>query len=453
MVRKKARRKTRKAPTTLNHANLRTLGTSRLADLLIELTQRDPAGKRLLRLALAVRHSPAAVARVARPRLRGLARARSRMDTAAGQTAARDLAAILRAVRRGVAETDPALALDLLWLHFQATAATWSRSSGVDGVWEIRDEVLEWIPEVAARAKPDPIALADAVVEALSHWPCYRLLEDLGPHLGNKGLAHLKTRVENDFAQWSRLRALRAVADAMGDVDAFISTFPEEDRSHPDSAAAIGERLSRAGRHEEALEMLARVGDGARVPIEWFDARIAALEGLDRKADADADRWQCFTTGLSRRHLREWLKQFDAFDEMDAEERAFDRAERHPDIHAVLMFFLDWPDHGRAASFVVRNAEKLDGNRWDLLTEGAAELAARFPLAATLMLRAVIEFTLRETRTRDYRAAAQHFGECSSLAAQIPDFRRFPDHATYRARLKRKHAFALRFWKQAAPVG
>ena len=89
---------------------------------------------------------------------------------------------------------------------------------------------------------------------------------------------------------------------------------------------------------------------------------------------------------------------------------------------------------------------ELDGNHYEILTAAADALAGRYPLAATLILRAMIDFSLTQNRTARYKHAARHLAECSSLASAIKDYGAIESHKTYEARLRRDHGRKTSFW-------
>ena len=126
----------------------------------------------------------------------------------------------------------------------------------------------------------------------------------LAPALGEAGLGHLKQRMTDlsnrpvtklpekdrvkigwsssgpiyadEMAERSRVStvrlALTEIADALGDVDAFIEQYEEETRKVPKIAAQIARRLLSAGRAQEALQAIEaakhRRGNGT---WEWLD--------------------------------------------------------------------------------------------------------------------------------------------------------------------------------------
>jgi len=170
------------------------------------------------------------------------------------------------------------------------------------------------------------------------------------------------------------------------------------------------------------------------------------LEALGRGDEAQAARWSCFERALSAEHLRAYLKRLPEFDDVEAETRALDYAERYGSLLQTLAFLVSWPALDRAARLVTARATELDGDHYEILAPAADALAGKYSLAATLTLRAMIDFTLAKARSSRYRHAARHFMECESLAVAIRDFGTFETHAAYAARLKAQHTRKSGFW-------
>jgi hypothetical protein len=156
--------------------------------------------------------------------------------------------------------------------------------------------------------------------------------------------------------------------------------------------------------------------------------------------------WGCFERSLSSTHLRAYLKRLDDFDDVEAEKKALDYAQQSQNLLQALSFLVSWPALDQAAKLVLQRAGELDGNHYEILTAAAEALAGKHPLAAMLVLRGMIEFSLRNNRSSRYRHAARHLLDCSSLALAIEDFGRFEPQDAFEARLRREHGRKSSFW-------
>lgn len=101
------------------------------------------------------------------------------------------------------------------------------------------------------------------------------------------------------------------------------------------------------------------------------------------------------------------------------------------DVHQALAFLVAWPDLRRASELVLGRARELNGDLYELLSPAAEALVARHPLAATVVRRAMIDFTLGTARSSRYKHAARHLCQCRVEAARIEDFGAVPNHSTY----------------------
>ena len=473
--------------TTLNADNLRALGAERLAHLLIEVCTGDAAIKRRLRMELADAAGPDHLAREIRKRLTSIARARSFVERHGVRALANDLETQRKAIVEQVAQANAGEALELLWRFMALAQSVFGRCDDGNGrIIGVFQNACGAIGALAGQAEADPIDLAERVYDALivnGHGQYDDLIAVAAPALGKDGLEHLKRRMldlsdqpverpddkervtigwsssgpiyADELEERSRLRTVRSaledIADAQGDVDAFIAQYDEKARKAPRIAAGIARRLLGAERAEEALAII----DGAeRRPsdnwiwpdFDWEDARIDALNALGRSDEAQQVRWHCFERSLSSDHLRAYLKELPDFDDVEAEEKALDHAQGYPERLGALWFLVSWPALDRAARLVIDHADDLDGDHYGILTPAADALAARHPLAATLVLRAMIDFCLERARSSRYRHAARHLLECSSLASAVTDFGPFETHDIYEARLRQEHGRKTSFW-------
>jgi len=476
------------ARTTLNEKNLRTLGAERLAALVMEVVTGNAALKRQARAALLENAGGDALAAEVRKRLATLKRSTSFVDWQKRRALVKDLHQQRILIAEKIAPADPATALELMWRFMELAESVHNRADDSNGdIGDVFREGCAALGPLAEAAKPDPRALADQVFTALFERNDYAeyddLIEHMTPALGEAGLARIKERAlaaqeelatnppkpksgrkigwspggaiyEGEFRHASQTRTvkylLQEIADAQGDVDAFIAGIDPEARAVPRIAAEIAVRLLEAERAEEAMQALDRGEPGSEAERdrsrEWVDARIAALDALGRADEAQAERWRCFERTLSADHLRDHLKRLPDFEDVEAEEKALDRVRAHPEIHKALQFLTHWPDHRRAADLVLAERERWDGNLWYFLPDIAQTLAGKHPLAATILYRALVLDTLGGAKSKRYKHAARHLAECASLAHGIDDYSLLPSHEDFAASLKRNHGRKAGFW-------
>lgn len=459
--------------TTLNAKNLEALGSQRLAELLIEISTGSAANKRRLRMELAGSHSSGEVAREVRKRLGSIARARTFISWRRVKSTKADLETQRKTIVETVAPDDPGEGFELIWQFLALGEPIFDRTDDASGALLASfHQACSDAGIIASGSGIDPDILADRVLAAVQnngHGQFDPFIPAMAPALGTQGLDRLKsllvqwlnepdesaresigtTSPRHDRHDETTVRiALQAIADATGDVDAYIGEQPEKTRRIPAIAAEIARRLLSAGRAEEALQAL----DGAEITgspdreIEWQLARAETLETLGRTEEAQADRWRWFEQSLSDIHLRAFLKRLPDFDDMDAEERAFAYAQTSPDVHQALAFFLRWPALTQAARLVTTRTAELNGDLYELMTSAAEMLAPHHPLAATLILRSMIDFSLDHGKASRYKHAARHLGTAQAFAPHILDPGTLISHAAYVAALKRLHANKRGFW-------
>jgi hypothetical protein len=144
--------------------------------------------------------------------------------------------------------------------------------------------------------------------------------------------------------------------------------------------------------------------------------------------------------------LRAYLKRLPDFEDLEAEERAMSYALKSSNVHQALAFLVSWPALDKAAALVTQRSSELNGDHYEILSPAADSLAAKYPLAATLLLRAMIDFSLKAGRATRYRHAARHLAECASLALAVGDFGTVEPHEGYNNRLKQEHGRKTSFW-------
>lgn len=453
---------------TLNKANLVTLGADKLADLLLEISTGSADAKRRLRLELAHNLGASELARDVAKRLATLRKSKGFVGWRKRKALVTDLNTQVAMICDKIAADDPTEAFDLLWQFMELAPFILRRCDDRRGdVREVFLTTLDRFEDLAPRARLDADALADRVWGAVSEdeaavWD--GVITATAPALGEAGLSRLKAHVEafaahppapeddtheaiqflrslrgeRDYRAEQRQRfvrqCLQEIAAVSGDTMAYVEQFSPQDLQRKSVAAEVAQLLVADGQADRALAYLNIADDADPGPAgnvgqdAWDDAMIAVLTAQGHEDQAQDHRWSCFEQRLSLRHLRDYLKALPDFDDIEAEDGAKDYVRSYPDVLAAVQTCLHWPDPGLAAQIVLDRSDEIDGDDIAAATQVAEALRDRHPLAATLVLRAMIDHVVKHRRTFCYDDAARHLKDCEVLSTGIENF---GDHLTH----------------------
>jgi hypothetical protein len=469
---------------TLNKANLEKLGAEKLAALVMELVQGSAALQRRARMELSAAQGPKDVAADLRKRFASMRRSTSYIDWRKQRALVKDLESLLALIESSILPHDTQEGFDLLWSFQQLAPSIHERTDDSNGaIGDVFRQAMELIAEVSPRVTMDAKTLAERILDAVvdaGYGEFDGIIPAMAVALGPEGLEHLKqitkawaatppTPTEIEAYQRFGLHSspadavrrakqstssiiLADVADAQGDVDAYMARYSAEQLTYGTIAPDVARRLLAAGRVQEAYDMTRRsMAREADSTFRLFNSDLdevyeECLERLGKLDDLKAHLWATFEQSLNARALRKYLKLLPDFDDIEAEEKALDMVGDHPRLSAALSFLIDWPALDRAAKLVLAQADDLDGNDYMTLTKAAEALDARHPLAATLARRAMIEDTLNGAKSSRYRHAARHLVECMASDAQIMDYGVTLTHAGFIEVLRQKHGRKYGFW-------
>ena len=401
--------------------NLAALGAERLAQILTAIADTRPEVKRRLRMELAAEQGADHLILEIDRRLSTLETSRSRVSWRQRPSFIRDLD-VLRALISGrLASLDRAAALDRLWRFMGIARRLSSRMRDKDGS----------LGAVFARAADDIAALiegadegrtAAGLVDAIAADPVSwaewlpAVLARAPSVIAQAALTRMAA-MPGGVSSWTT--ALRVVADAAGDVEAFASTYTAQALRTPPVAADVARRLLAAGRLEAAgklLEAVIHPGGGgfwpgkarpAIVDFDWESVWIDYLEQSGQPDVAQAARWTSFERTLSVERAKAFVQRLPDFEDVEAEGRAFDHAAGHPDFERALRFLMEWPALPEAARMIQARSDEVrasdqEAELW------ASMLRRRQPAAAHLLLRKVAAAAFRR---RD-------FATCDRLTAE-----------------------------------
>lgn len=473
---------------SLNKKNLVTLGADMLAELLLEAVQGDAARQRRVRMVLSVDQTPQEFASDIRKRFASLRRATSFISWSAQRGLAKELTDIIEVIEAQIAPHEPNLAFELLWSLLGLSPSLHERTDDSNGtIGGIMDDAMMAIKGVAPRLSMAESVLADQLFEALldnGYGQYDGAIIALAPALGDGGLNRMKARANafmdapvtaeeraryegiygirksvEEMARDSRKHTLEMmlqnIADCQGDVDGWLAKYTAEQLTYHTIAPSAAGRLLEAGRAEEALTIVQNCFAKQDRKDDWFDKRdldevhFTCLEALGREDDLKAALWDWFERRLCADTLRRFLKMLPDFEDEEALDRAKAHVLAHPSVYSALGFCLDWPDMELASGLVVARADEFDGDVYEILTPAAERLSENHPLAAVLLWRAMITFSLDNARSKRYGHAARHLVSCATMDAQIAHYGEHSNHAMFLSELREQHGRKSAFWGKA----
>lgn len=384
--------------------NLARLGAERLADIVAEAADTRPDLKRRLRMELAAAQGAEHLALELDKRLTTLEGSRSKISWRKRPAFVADLEILRGLIAERLAELDPVAALARMWPFMDLARRLGSRVRDKDGgVAATFDRAAADIGRLLAD-RSDARALdglVDAIGGNLTAWSDWlpAVVSGLPKPTLDMLLARLRER-QTGSPGWSAI--LRQVADAGGDVDAFLTTFTAQALRSPPAAAEAAQRLLSAGRVAEAGRLLEASAKLGASDLAWEGAWIDYLEAADRPDEAQAARWTAFERTLSPDRAREFTRRLPDFEDVEAENRAFAYAASHAEATRGLAFLMAWPALPEAATMIAARADDLDLPA-DQAELWAGKLRARQPKAAHTLLRtaAAAAFRRRDFATCD----------------------------------------------------
>ena len=442
----------------ITNETLKALGIDRLAGLLMECCDNDPVLAKRVRLVLTAEEGSDKLSASIAKRIASIARSRAMVSWNRCRAYIRELDDLRETIVTTLGNADPTEAVERLWTFIALSGDVIERLEHAHGE---ADDVFSYAVENLGGLclkveNRDEIALAERVFGVFSGDGSavpYVIIKAMGEALGREGRKHLKSLLTNATKgmkdNWRISSALRDLADADNDVDAYIAVVSSEPERLALEAPDIAQRLLAAGRAEEAIDWLGKPGER-----RWgedhkrIDMKIEALEMLSRRPEAQAERISWFEQTLSLEHLRDYLKHLPDFEDFEAEREAIAYAETFPDVLTALSFLVRWPDLEAASRLVNKRENEIDGASYDILNFAGEHLSEKYPDAATRIYRRKVESVLGRGASKYYHHAARDLGHCAYLSKHIAPTPDFPDHDTYVLSLREQHGRKHSFWQK-----
>ena len=457
---------------------LKELGLEKLAQLVLAEAEQNANFARLVSAAFAGLAGPEAIAKLIDRRLAGLAKARAFVDWNKARAFRDDLQSTVDTISTELLAAAPMLAFDRLLRFITTHETVFERVDDSSGaVQSVYYDAIERAGEAAGKLSEPEAALVPAKVMAALGESSHGYLLDVGRAVTRslpqdtlaqwetelaegQAAADLSDQADPDLYGFSQIRDLRQIiAVARGDLDTLIALEGQK-KPHVQDTVVIAERLFAADRTQEALDWVRRPGRGGWDSSKGAGTALRAsleakiLTAIGEKDAAQKLRWQAFEQTLDASILREHVEALPDFAEFDTLDHAFAHALGHADRYKVLEFLLAWPRRDLAAQLIVSRSADWDGNQYYSLPPIADALQHDFPLAATILYRALLDDVLLKARSKAYPHAARYLKTLAQIAAvaEADPMRRaeIVDHAGYFAGLERDHARKVGFWGSVA---
>ncbi|AZV38662.1 hypothetical protein CFR75_13550 [Komagataeibacter xylinus] len=456
-----------KVGTTVTKENLKALGPDRLADLLVELSEQDAVLTRKLRMALTATHAKDKLGKEIEKRLRTIQCSRGFLPWDRIKPLATELDTLRQSILDDVATTEVGQAISAMRILVELTPSVYERSDDSSGY--LSDVFREAASDLGTlwgrQAGRDPAVTVRDLLTLLDndgYGTCDHLIASCGEALGTAGAAILRSTLlarlhdlpaskakgdyRTDIRRIQTLGHLKDLADAMGDVDAYIEAVSLSDRQSA-SIGDVARRLLDKERASKALEWLDReTEETSRSRSENDDLRIEACEAVGDRDTAQSLRWKVFQERLSLPHWQAYQRHLSDYDAIDAEEQTLNYIRNFPVRSVALSTLLEWPALDAAANLVREHTAELDGRDYGTLRPAADRLSESYPNEATLLYRLLVEAVLDKALSRYYSYAAKDLASCRLLALMLTATNGMETHEAFMTRLKAQHKRKLGFW-------
>lgn len=467
----------RKTKAKLDQNGLGSLGLDKLVAILLEEAAANKALKARLLAALAGAFGAEEIARLIDKRLDTLARSKSLVPASKSRELAVELLGIARNIAFELGSADALAAFERLLRLLSIYESIFHRiyedsvklRKSAQDVATLTAEFVTNLNELqqmkAVRSlekarrddqRAERVALFGSILCALHPAAADAWKALIEPDIGAKATE----RFGLDKSGYA-IALLQALADHRHDLDTYVALEKAKPEFRRDSYETA-RRLHEAQRYPEALEwvrmkpkgmrtlniggMIVGVGtdyqSGARILLE---AEI--LDGMKERGSAQAIRWQEFLKTFDAEILRRYVARLDDFAEFDELDKAFAVVRRSTEIYPSLYFLIEWPKLDQASAHVLDHAGKWDGRQYPVLVPAADALAESYPVAATILYRALINAILVPSNSAAYPHAARYYAALGRLSAQLPEQLPFEGHEAYMAQIKTRHGRKYSFWE------
>lgn len=433
------------------------LGADALADALLTLSERDEIAEEMIERMVS---TPVERVRRFKSRIAGLKRGRKFYHWNMIDELAQKLESMLKDIEG--AEIDPCLGAELIIAFFKTDDVVFEHcddSSGrVGDIYrfsakrlfkhyaqqcEKKDLLVKVLVEYYQK---DDYGIRDALIDCAAEY-----LEET--HSRELIAAFQEQVQQSDERQAGHYYlVIESLAHQIKDAQLFEQTRRAHWGKLPTAACVdIGEVYLESGDASTALDWLNRIDPNERF---MFDRREKLLleihEALGNQEKVTEIAWRMFHSYRSKDNLERLLHCIgnDKRDVViDDEISTIHKMERFN--ASDVNFMIEQGRSEEASRYIVARTGQIPGEFYDwLLSVAEAMQTGGYPLAATVVYRALLDDILDSSRTRAYGHAAKYLKTLDGLSTQITDWQDVPPHVAYASTLQEKHGKKRSFWSR-----
>jgi hypothetical protein len=443
-------------------ATLIPLGSTKLAEILIELANYDSDIEKRLERVLLSASSPKKLATSLKKQIISLAKSKRFYDYYQSDKYAEKLKAIRTSIVSDLLPFDPYLSAEVTEEFLQNSKNIIEKADDSSGICQM---VLHSLGEDLALSyqKITKINLDEVVkmIFDLSINDEYGFTDNLVKYfdstLGINGLNKLEELVKNQLKNEPetkvfeiRLKKLRLIsmleniADGLSDADKYIEACKLNDHfSH--RGVEIAKRLLDANRSKEALDWLEK--DDSHNAMERANLKITALIKLGKTKEAQDLRWHEFSNSLYEIYYVDFLDNEKAENREKYKNKAIEMAFNHTNIYSALNFLMWLNEEKLLRELISKRINEIDGSHYGHLRKVAQFLlSAAEPEASALLYRAMVLSVLEKAISKYYPYAISDYikaKHCSDIFKGKLDI---PNHEEFNRKLLEKHGKKTSFW-------
>ena len=389
---------------------------------------------------------------------------------------AAEIATIAADIRADLLLTDPKKAMALAEKLFSLDQVIFERADDSNGSIgsELRDACVLWL-DAAAAIRATELNVATRWTDFLyDHYEKNDygirepLLKEAHRLLHEKELRALASRFERDAVEMIERTGrgtegfyhLITPASAMGLVAEALRDPRLHERSiriyspEPNELQSlnIAKHYLECGDAEGSLRWLQGPGrDSSEYErLRLLDRAYALLGDTAKQIEIRRNEYQRTPGVHTYRALAELLPESDR---AEMRTRACAEAMTHPDVAAAAELLFELNEPKLAEKLIIERPAQLDGGFYGSLTPlvERARDAGCF-LAATLILRALLDAILKRAYAKAYRHGARYLLALQELGSRIDDYRGHPTHEMYEQTLRVAHGRKTGFWARVLEV-